>query len=923
MRNPLKRKEKPTKLSKDEENKKIILEKQAEEKARAESQLRIVEDSAQWIKDESDRTGLSVEEVTDNLLQGNIALLEFSETDGKASLVFKSWTSPMPAVGEIQRLSRKVITDFRSLRENFAPVAAGIEWHRDFSSGGGFTVQINDPKDSHKKQMKGEIEAFNRNVYQDQLTVGLDNIDDIMMDTALTDGCAAAEIVYDKEVEFMDYVDGFETVIIENEGGKRVAVKVMKPKEPNWHTDFKGGITRLKIIDDAYNRLRPYRHPKSGEILFWTLDEKVSVEWSSKAIKNKNVIKFHPWEIFWLSWNQRGTNLKGMSMIQPVYSVAKFVQAIQKAVGVGFNRWANKKYFFVCGSEKRPWSKPAQKAFLKAMAKMIKFNYVGIPVPPGFKIENIGGEGTVFEGTNLLDYLTGQICAGMQYPREFLEMGKTQGSDKAWLAWTVRYGRNQQQVRRAIEHQLWQRQLWCLHGKKYRVGKKGVLIANQEQRDVYVPSLQWRAEGRWHREKKTELFKSLLDAANPIDPPLKMAVQKGIADVLGFGAIDWETVTELFEIRSETSLLEAKLEKLEAKAKLEITEELAKSGKLKATIEARAEAQLQMAKQQQEGGAPSKDELDRRAKARLEGGVSRTPKGEAKPMGGTREPKRVAETIPDHFIGRIPFIPKEEAEQIAKNIIKTEKEKQKKIIAETERLNAEIESLKVEAEQRKKLGFEESEDRSKTEELRQRKLRVEIAMKHTELLKEQGSLLPKEKADELAEAMLETQRKEQERIDVETAKAKTEFERQQKKVRLMDELQERMNKHKKKTIRKEESKPLPFSNVGVSSKRAKKKEKEQKPQEIKLDINVKSEPVKAEVDIKVQTPKEIEETKAKALAELELIKQKKVFLEVQKEMVEEDRLEKEREKIAKKKLRERKRKVLDKIEKKVEENEQE
>jgi len=421
--------------------------------------------------------------------------------------------------------------------------------------------------------------------------------------------------------------------------------------------------------------------------------------------------------------------------------------------------------------------------------------------------------------------------------------------------------------------------------------------------------LQWRAEGRWHREKKVELFKSLLDAANPIDPPLKMAVQKGIADVLGFGEIDWSTIIDLFEIKSETRLLEAKLEKLTAEAKLKIDEELGVEGLMK-KLKEREKAKLAQPIGEKPIKIPTEEELERRAEARREGGVSRTPKGEARPVGGTREPKRIAES----------FLPKEEAEQIAKNIIETEKKKQKKIIAETKRLEAEVGTLTAEAKQREKITFEESEERKKTEELRQQKLRIEIAAKHTELLMEQGSLLPKEKANELAESMLETQRKEQERIETETAKSKAELDRQLKKIELLDELEERMKK-KKKTIQRE-SKPLPFvTGSGEKVLKVKEDTKTPKPQEIKVDINVKSEPVKAEVDVNVKTPKEIEETIEREKAELELIEEEKKLVEKKNEMLEEEKKEKEKEKEAKKKLRERKEKVLEKIEKKVEENE--
>lgn len=615
---------------------KRLLDKKLSEDANT---IKVTEDIKTWAETVSKTTGKPEKVVFEELIRDSqYAFVEFDETSGKASLVFTSWDNNILQPEKMP--SEKLIQEYRNLRDNFALVSAGIEWHKDFSAEG-FTVQIDDPKDEHKQAMREIIKNFCRDVYQDFYTKGLDSILDIMIDEAFTVGMDAAEIVYEKEVVFEDYLETeMEKVIID---GKPVPVPV--PIKPNWR-DL-GGITRLKIIEDAVTRMKPYRHPISGEILYWTLDEKSGQQYATKQAKT---IKYHPWEIFLLSVNRRGTNLKSRSLIEPVYTIAKFVQQIHIAVGKGFARWSNKRYFFVTGDPKRQWSKPSLANFMTAMEQMIKNNWVGIPVPYGFDVKNIGGEETVFEGKNLLDHLTGIILAGMQIPRDFIEVGRTQGGDKPWLAWQVRYNRNQLLIRRAIEQQLFQIHLNCKFGETYRVSKKGVPINEQEKRAIYVPKVAWKSEGRWHVETKIKMLGSMLNVANPIDPVLKLAVEKDMADTLGMGELDWDAYIDLFNMQIKSRITQEKIDQLASEAKLKYYQELEKAGKLMDMLMPKQQAQP--TQPQQPIRVPTEEEiLQQREQRRLEGGVSRTGrgqptgKGKSKPMGGTRTPTPIGETM--------------------------------------------------------------------------------------------------------------------------------------------------------------------------------------------------------------------------------------------------------------------------------------
>jgi len=590
--------------------------KNKKEKEVVEKVFKFHPEAANYIKTEANKRGLSETEVVEDMLTGGFAIVSFEETTGKASLEFKSWKWDSP-VDEKPKDKPKQIAEYRRLREEFPPVTAGVNFHKKFATGGGFRVQIEDPTDDHQEEVRDDVNKFNRQIYQDYYTRGLDRILNILVDEAITVGASAAEIVYEKEFQFVDFVVKIEELPNPDVPEKPIKIITTRmPKAGEWNK-FKG-IKKLKIIDDAITRLTPHRHPITWEILYWTLDEVTAEPLipESQAKKKKEPKKYLPWQIFWLSWNTRGIDLIGKSIIKPVLRIAKLVEEIQTALGKGYRRWANKKYFFICGSDKRPWGKVHQREFMTALATMIKNNWSGVPVPQGFDVKEIGGE--VFDSRNLLDYLTGQICTGMTYPRDFLEQGRTRASDKAWLAWQVTYGEAQLQIRRAIENQLWEKHLWCLHGMTRRLPKQGVKKRKQEKASTYVPKVEWRSESKWHMTERLGMDAQILNTANPVGPQLKLAVEKDIARTMGWGDVILPTYKEL----------ERELKALEAQI-------------------------LQEAEKQQ---AEQRKRQDKGVSTKL------SPTGEPQkpqpPVGGTRQPdkltgtplKKIRETIPDEWI---------------------------------------------------------------------------------------------------------------------------------------------------------------------------------------------------------------------------------------------------------------------------------
>jgi len=313
-----------------------------------------------------------------------------------------------------------------------------------------------------------------------------------------------------------------------------------------------------------------------------------------------------------------------------------------------------------CGTERRPWGKVSTRNFIKAMEQMIKNNWTGIPVPVGFDIKEIGGE--VFDARDFLDYLKGLIASGMNYPLEFLEQGGMRENDKAWLAWQVTYGAEQMMLKQDIETQLWEKQLWATKGMTFREKKQGVTARRRRRVPVYLPHLQWRDETKWHMETRIKMDAQILNVANPVGPQLKLGVEKDIAKMMGFHDIIFPTFEELEkgltkqdktdEISEENKKLKAQIEQLQLEYQIEHPELIQQAAM------AKVQPQQKTKEPTEEGeGDEEEEEKEKRplpeAGQRLTGppygGVSReteqtgteSKKGIAKPLGGTRQPKRV------------------------------------------------------------------------------------------------------------------------------------------------------------------------------------------------------------------------------------------------------------------------------------------
>lgn len=495
-----------------------------------------------YFKKQAKESGKTEKQIAEELLSQQFAVVEFDEATGTACLKLHSF-------GTATKLSdmscAKLAAEYKDLREHFPPVSAGIEYHKTFLCGSGFEVECDDPADKHKLQMRDEIRKWCRETYFDYYRRGVDKILYMVSDDLLTHGVVGSEIIYGRNIEFEEFATKKPT----KDGYVWDVRLVQEVKNSEWKS-FKG-IKRLKILDNIKCRIKPVVDTQSIEFLYWLLDPKTDSSIADEVRQSvglsketdEEAKKLLPWQVFWLSWNTRGTNLKGESIIRPVLEISRMVRKILISLGQGFERWANRKYFFVCGTDKRPWNKQAIKSFLKYLELMVKHKWTGVPVPQGFDIKEIGGD--VFEGTELLNYLIGLICAGMNYPLDFLESGRTREGDNSWLAWQVKYGANQRQLRRDIEHQLFQKHLWCKYGRTYKKPVQNVKPKKRKKVDIYIPKIIWNAEGRWQRKEEMETLQKWLNVANPIGAEFKLALEMRAAELLGFGEIQFPSFNEI------------------------------------------------------------------------------------------------------------------------------------------------------------------------------------------------------------------------------------------------------------------------------------------------------------------------------------------------------------------------------------------
>lgn len=554
------------------------------------------------------------------------------------------------------------LSECRRLRERFGPIAACVEYVKDIIMGSGYDVILDDLTDEHQKKVKSELTVWMKNVYQDAYTKGFNQLLDILVDNALTEGFAAAEMVYLLEPKngslFNDYAKMITSSSVSQEGGKLAKSDYVsyEIKEPVW-SDLKG-IARLKIILDAPTRLRLYR-TRSWEANYWVLDEPNTsgIQSGMNTASQKNLQQnsamqltsaelvrdslvgkkggavipkpsayFLPWQVFSLSLTRRNWLERGPSIILPAMKTAQLLEKIMNAVGEGIYRAGNKKYFIICGTKDRPWGAVHIRNLLSMLKDASEKNWSTVPVPAGFDLKEAGG--TVFEAQNAINYFLRVIAGIMHVNPSVLGLDTREARNVTEVPYFTHL-RMKENLRTQIEEQLIRMEIWAKYGQ--RKGKQGGYDEPQ-----WVPSIRPKTEDLLNPADRLNLDIAILNAANPVMPQTKLEVERDIVKTRG-----WEVM-----LPSQEEFM-AQLKKEEEERK-----------------------KLQEQQQSKAMGPPSPPSEDKQKK-RLDAGVSTSKTGEDgnKPRGSTRKPKEakqiqeslIEETLPqttkigDTFIISNPF----------------------------------------------------------------------------------------------------------------------------------------------------------------------------------------------------------------------------------------------------------------------------
>lgn len=542
----------------------------------------------EWAETEAKRLGITPQKVIEQTFSDGFLTFVF-ETAKDEQLT--AWTSPKDT---------EEIGEFRRLRKEFAPIARGIEYIKSIIIGSNIDVKIDDPEDTFQKEIKEYCQNFLRTIYQDSLTQSLYTILSIMLDEALTVGASGAILEYANPVSFDAFAKAKGKTKKLGKDGKEKEFTYYATDEPKW-TDLEG-IRQIKILRDAVNRMELYRDPASWDTNYWTLDENTPAKTletmaTLKKTVSKEVIRLHTWQVLWLAPNRLDWDEKTSSVITPVKKLAQQLERILNAVGEGVYRAGNKKYFIVCGTEKRPWGKPYIRNVMQQIKEMGKQNWTTVPVPSGFDIKEIGGQ--VFDATDTINAFLTLIAEGMHVPQEVIGLPARGAGERQFTTSFNEIERMRYEFHNSVINQLIKRHIWCKYDKT-RLKQGGKAYG-----PTYIPSLKTTSKGLMNPIERLTQIMSLLNVANPVDPMIGLELNRDIAEILGFDDVKLKSQDEMkkFLKEMEQSMME----------------------KGKTALKSQ--------------GAPS-PQTEARQENRLQGGVNKRlqTRGQSKPMGGPRLP---------------------------------------------------------------------------------------------------------------------------------------------------------------------------------------------------------------------------------------------------------------------------------------------
>ena len=642
-------------------------------------------DFDRFVHDEMERTGKTKLQIIEETFHDGFLVFHES-VEAKNIQTAQLFSGADKSASEIEECKR--------LRKKFGPISKCVDYMKNMILGGGIDVFIDEPKNKQKVKMKEELKSFINNVYQDYYTRTLKIILDIMLDDSLTTGFSAAEIVFKKDQRFDMYATPKITQIeVPIKGSNKKELKdsiTYDIKIPNW--EKLDGIERLKILNGAHSRMTLYRKG-SWEADYWALQDTVtskptmpteqeiirkSMGKVASAPESVKGVLFHPWQIFALSVNNIGWDLqtKGKSVLLPVLSVAQLLEKIMASVGEGINRAGNKKYFIICGTEKRPWSAIHIRNLLQQLSEAGKKGWSTIPVPAGFDIKEAGGE--VFEAQNVIDYFLRIIAGTLHVPPQILGLDTKIDEEK-----TDELLRMKEAFKVAIQTQLFRLHIWTTFGEKYT--KQGGSKDPQ-----YVPEVRLMTRELMSDMTRLQMCKEILNVANPVRGSTKLEVEREIVKIMGWDVFlptQEEYQKELEELDKQ---MKKNAEEEKEKPPMGVDEKM--QGEPKAQTEEQQKKRLAggvnvRKSDSKKGKIPSKDGEEEKVEETLI-----VPEKPEKPKRRKRRKQQVEIVVKTEPLTINQPEPTEESKELAKQKLENEKEKGKLL----KKLKAQVEEKKEE-----------------------------------------------------------------------------------------------------------------------------------------------------------------------------------------------------------------------------------
>lgn len=410
--------------------------------------------------------------------------MEFIEEAGVVTLSPFWGESPQSSSEKPQKAK---ISDWRLLRNNFGPVATGIELYISYGVGNGYytVCACEEFQENAECEHTKLVNDFGERLNLDKHIQGV-------ADRSLTDGFCIVEIVYDR-----------------SDSHKFESFKL--GSTPEEVCKDLGSISRLKIIDAGKHTIDIERE-STYDIQYYEIDRDAETP-----------IKLHPWEVGNFSWNLREPNILGESIVAPAERYSEWLLNIQKSYAKGVYRQGNPIPIFTGEN----WGKKQIIALRNLIRKREQSGGMGALVFGGkVTAQLLGVEGEMLSRAEAFNHYTEMIASSMTVPSFFFNVsssGRADTAQRQMELFEIRVGRFTRMLKRLIEGQYFK---W--------------IIREEFDDDAPVPRVMFNVPSL-HVDENIKKLRQLL-AVRYLSPEFREAVERQIAEAMGIKLPDKLTI---------------------------------------------------------------------------------------------------------------------------------------------------------------------------------------------------------------------------------------------------------------------------------------------------------------------------------------------------------------------------------------------